>query len=342
MSALLCSTPPSMTSLSIAMATYNGARFVRAQLDSFANQSRRPDELVVTDDGSTDETIAIVEQFAQEAPFPVQVHRNPERLNYSRNFERAVFLCAGDIIFLSDQDDVWFPKKLETVLAEFDRRANIQVVVNDQLLTDAGLSHSGVTKLGNLSRAGKSSDGMIEGCSTAFRRSWAERLLPMPEAVSPLIATRDMSHDRWLNELAILLGLRFVLDRPLQYFRRTGENTTDWLLSRPDPVRFSDLAQGRAPVAPVEAWRRRMQVLDAYEQFLNAHRQYFPAGDALGRIAHERSSLQSRIDLSGMPLPRRLPAVWRLWRSGGYRYFERWMSAANDLTRSVGRQISGS
>jgi len=330
--------------ISIAMATYNGARFVRAQLDSFVAQTRRPDELVVTDDGSSDDTVAMVERFARDAPFPVHVHRNPERLNYSRNFERAISLCKGDIIFLSDQDDVWFPDKIESVLAAFERNPDAEVVVNDQLLTDAALGHSGVTKLGNLKRAGKSSDGMIEGCSTAFRASWGERLFPMPDEVSSLIASRDMSHDRWLSDLAILLGLRVVLDRPLQYFRRTGENTTDWLLSRPDALRFSDLAQGRSPVAPVEAWTRRTQVLDAYERFLNAHRSDL-TGDvegALRQIAHERSSLQSRIDLSAMPLPRRLPAVWRLWRSGGYRYFERWLSAANDLTRSAGRRSSRS
>ncbi len=330
--------------VSIAMATYNGARFVRAQLDSFASQTRRPDELVVTDDGSSDETVAIVEQFAQDAPFPVEVHRNPERLNYSRNFERAISLCTGDIIFLSDQDDVWFAEKIETVLAEFDRNPNVQVVVNDQLLTDAALAHSGVTKLGNLKRAGKSSDAMIEGCSTAFRASWGARLFPMPDGVSTLIASRDMSHDRWLNDLTILLGLRVVLRRPLQYFRRTGENTTDWLLSRPDAVRFRDLAQGRSRVAPVDAWMRRTQVLDAYERYLNAHRSDLPGNvdGALRQIAHERSSLQSRIGLSDMPLQRRLTAVWRLWRSGGYRYFERWMSAANDLMRNAGRQSSGS
>jgi glycosyltransferase involved in cell wall biosynthesis len=325
--------------VSIAMATYNGAAFVRAQLDSFVCQTRPPDELVVTDDGSADDTLDIVERFAREAPFPVHVHRNSQRLNYSRNFERAISLCTGDIIFLSDQDDVWFPEKIEAVLAEFERNPNKQVVVNDQLLTDAKLRHSDVTKLGNLKRAGKSSDGMIEGCSTAFRRSWGERLFPMPEEVSPLIVSRDMSHDRWLNDLAILLGLRVVLDRPLQYFRRTGENTTDWLLSRPTAVRFTDLAQGRSPVAPVEAWTRRAQVLDVYQDYLTVHRRGLPgdADAALRRVAHERSSLKSRIELSGMPLPRRLAAVWRLWRSGGYGYFERWMSAANDLTRSAGR-----
>ena len=87
-------------SISIAMATYDGARFVAEQLASFAAQTRLPDELVVTDDGSTDGTLEIVERFAATAPFAVHIHRNPARLGYTLNFSEAVSKCEGEIIFL--------------------------------------------------------------------------------------------------------------------------------------------------------------------------------------------------------------------------------------------------
>ena len=324
-----------MTTVSIAMATYNGADYLQEQLDSFCAQTLLPDELVITDDGSTDDTLGIAERFAAAAPFSVRVHRNAERLNYSRNFERAISLCRGDIIFLSDQDDVWFPEKIATVANEFAARPEMQVVVNDQILTDAALKHSGLTKLGNLKRIGKTGDGLIEGCSTAFRRSWGEKLLPIPREADPMVDARNLSHDRWLNELAIMLGVRSVIRRPLQFFRRTGRNTTSWIVSEPRRTSFWQLAEARLPTAPTGAWERRIGVLDLYDDFLKSHRNELP-GDvnaALAAIAHERSSLEQRIRLANMAPLRRAGAVWRLWRAGGYNYFERWMSAANDLTR---------
>src|SRR5215470_8302349 len=99
--------------ISVAMCTYNGARFLAEQLGSLAAQSRLPDELVVCDDGSTDESAEIVKDFARHAPFPVRLEVNEENLGATKNFEKAIGLCRGEVIALSDQDDVWYPKKLE-------------------------------------------------------------------------------------------------------------------------------------------------------------------------------------------------------------------------------------
>ena len=322
-----------MKRVSIALAAYNGQRYIREQLDSFAAQTRLPDQLIVCDDGSNDRTVAIVEEFAASAPFPVTLTRNPKRLGYSDNFERAISLCDGDVIFLSDQDDVWFPEKIATALEAFAANPAAQVVINDQILTDEWLRHRGLTKLGNLRRAGKTSDAMIEGCCTVLRREWAERLFPMSPRLHELVKIGAMSHDRWINELAILVGRRIMIQRPLQYFRRTGTNATAWVLSEPRQPTLRDIARERQASAPVDAWRRQIDVLDAYERFLADHP---PPGDkdaAVGKIAHQRSSIEQRIRLSGLPRWRRPWPVWKLWRSAGYRYFEGWMSAANDLVR---------
>ena len=96
-----------MTSfLSIAMATYNGERYIAEQLSSIAHQTRLPDELVLSDDASTDGTLDIVKDFMKCAPFPIRLLVNRNRLSSSRNFEVAMRACNGDIIFLCDQDDV--------------------------------------------------------------------------------------------------------------------------------------------------------------------------------------------------------------------------------------------
>src|SRR5947208_14214106 len=99
-------------SISVAMCTYNGERFLKEQLESLAAQTRQPDELVVCDDRSTDSTPHIVEAFARAAPFPVRLEVNDRCLGSTKNFEHAILRCTGALIALSDQDDVWHPEKL--------------------------------------------------------------------------------------------------------------------------------------------------------------------------------------------------------------------------------------
>ena len=103
--------------VSVAMGTYNGERFIRQQLESIAQQTLLPCELVVRDDASTDGTLTIVEEFASHAPFPVRIHKNDVRLGYPDNFMQAAILTNGDWIAFCDQDDFWLPQKLERVLA---------------------------------------------------------------------------------------------------------------------------------------------------------------------------------------------------------------------------------
>ena len=98
--------------ISIAMCTYNGAQFLQKQLDTFASQTYPPYELIVCDDGSTDATLALTESFARKVPFPVRIFKNERNLGSTRNFEKAIGICDGDLVALSDQDDEWYPDKL--------------------------------------------------------------------------------------------------------------------------------------------------------------------------------------------------------------------------------------
>ena len=109
----------SSPSISIAMATYNGENYIREQLDSLGRQSLQPLELVITDDGSTDRTLEIVEEFARTVSFPVRTFRNETRLRYADNFLKAASLCQGDLISFCDQDDIWKSEKLKTCATFF-------------------------------------------------------------------------------------------------------------------------------------------------------------------------------------------------------------------------------
>jgi Glycosyl transferase family 2 len=117
-------------SVSVVMATYNGAQFLEPQLASIAAQTRLPDELVVCDDQSSDESVEIVERFASRAPFEVRVVRNPERLGFAGNFLHAARLSRGDLIAWSDQDDVWMPEKLAVCARELESDDGVLLVTH--------------------------------------------------------------------------------------------------------------------------------------------------------------------------------------------------------------------
>src|ERR1700677_1011065 len=106
-----------MTKISIAMATYNGEFFIRRQLDSIAQQTLPPAELIVCDDGSTDSTVDIVNDFSRSALFPVVIVKNGKRLGFTANFLQAARMCHGGLIAFCDQDDVWLPHKLKRIVA---------------------------------------------------------------------------------------------------------------------------------------------------------------------------------------------------------------------------------
>ena len=179
--------------VSIAMATYNGARFLVEQLESFAVQSRLPDELVVCDDASTDDTVEILEAFMARAPFPVHIHLNQANVGYIKNFEKVLSLCEGDIIFLSDQDDVWESNKLEVIEKEF-ANPEVGMVYADAAVVDENLNALDKTMWQYVNftdekqkefTGGKAFDLLIRngyflGSSMAFRAKFRDLILPIP------------------------------------------------------------------------------------------------------------------------------------------------------------------
>lgn len=125
--------------ISIAMTTYNGARYLNDQLDSFSVQTKLPDELVVCDDKSSDNTINILDDFKRTAPFDVKIICNEENIGYTKNFQKALSLCSGDLIFLSDQDDVWLSDKVEIMSSYFNENRDIYVLLADMIIVDRDL-----------------------------------------------------------------------------------------------------------------------------------------------------------------------------------------------------------
>jgi hypothetical protein len=131
--------------LSIALPTYNGEKYLRPQLESISAQTRLPDELIITDDASVDGTLAIAEAFRSSAPFPVLIFRNRTRLGCNGNFAEAISRCSGDVIALSDQDDVWKSRHVERLMQPFLQDEAVSLVVANSDYVDENLNPTGTT-----------------------------------------------------------------------------------------------------------------------------------------------------------------------------------------------------
>lgn len=210
--------------ISIAMATYNGSSYIKEQLDSFASQTRLPDELIITDDCSTDDTINIVEEFARNSPFPVILSVNKENLGYSGNFNAALEKTTGELVFLSDQDDVWFPNKLEYMVKLAEDNPECLILMNDAALTDGLLNEVGLTKQGQIKSAGMTEKSFVMGCCCTIRRDLLDVCLPIPKEFE--------AHDNWLVEFAVGLKAKKVDDKILQYYRRHESNESQFIANR--------------------------------------------------------------------------------------------------------------
>ena len=216
---------------SVAMCTYNGARFVAEQLASIAAQTRPPDELVVCDDCSTDATIECVREFARTAPFPVRVFENEKNIGSTKNFERAVELCDGDFIAFADQDDVWLPEKLrrlEEILAnESTALAFTDGDVVDESLRPLGQRVWQTIRFGEEEqrsfREGRAfavllDHNVVTGAALALKAEFKKLILPFPNDLThdgiPVI------HDWWTALLIAAVGDVVFVSEPLFKYRQ--------------------------------------------------------------------------------------------------------------------------
>jgi glycosyltransferase involved in cell wall biosynthesis len=218
--------------VSVALCTHNGARFVSEQLRSILAQTTPPDEIVLSDDASTDNTVAIATSLVRSFALPdldFVVLRNPVALGVTANFENAIRATTGDLIVLSDQDDLWHPDRLSRALQEFASRPDLHLVFSDARLVDAAgadLKRSlfdvlEVTEhdLMALHRGHGFSvfirRNIATGATVMLRRSLLDVALPFPSG---------WVHDEWLAILAATIGqLDALTDRLIDY-RQHGSN----------------------------------------------------------------------------------------------------------------------
>jgi glycosyltransferase involved in cell wall biosynthesis len=320
--------------ISIAMATYNGEKYIKTQLESFLTQDSLPTELVVCDDCSSDETVKILIAFKDRAPFEVRIYINEKNIGYERNFEKAISYCNGDIIFLSDQDDSWKRNKIAEVEKIFKKNEKILLVINDMDITDKELNKNGHTVINQLKTSGilgENYRGFVIGCGTAFRRELNKLIMPFPKL--------NFGHDRWIHSVAHSINSRYILNISLQLHRRHGENASIWLHDEIIKPSWKDLNTKTIGLDMIPIYENQRAVHKEIENRLITIEddKFFDSNYLINKaILKEKKhqiALSNRIELlNSQGMKRKFLSIQMLLK-GEYKYFLGLKSFIKDLIR---------
>lgn len=226
--------------VSVALATYNGGKYLRAQLDSIYDQSWTDLEVVASDDASTDDTVSILEEYRHR--FGLEYEVNGKNVGLVKNFEKAISRCRGDFIALADQDDVWLPDKLENLFAAI---GGASLVYSDAYLVDRDghrlpgtlIENSGVKPVAGNAFEYFVCNTCVTGCTVLFRRNLLETALPVPVC--------ETYHDWWLAVVASRHNGVVYLPTPLVNYRQHGGNDTGANVKTPLLKRLAAHLTGR-------------------------------------------------------------------------------------------------
>ncbi len=311
--------------ISVALCTYNGEQFLSEQLESLQHQTQLPDELVVCDDGSTDNTISLVEKFAKSAPFKVRILVNKNNLGVTRNFEKALSNCEGEFLFLCDQDDIWEPEKIATMTDFLEKNPSVSVVFSDAFLVNeqATLLQQRLWDVVRLYPAqldqwsrGESIRLMlignrVAGCTMAVRRSFLRKILPFPTDIP------DFLHDTWIAFVASVLNQIQFLAIPLVKYR---QHPLQQVGTRPKNLIALTLRERLSrpheeKLAPFQKQGEELSKLYGHLQTV------IPAGNTnLNLVAEKLHFLSMRASLPNNRLLRMSPII-KEWLKGNYHRF---------------------
>ncbi len=319
--------------ISVAMCTYNGSRYLADQLDSIAEQTLAPCELVVCDDGSTDGTLELLDAFSKRVNFPVRIHLNDQNLGPTRNFEKAIGLCVGDIITLADQDDVWLPTKLERIAQVFSAHPQVGMVFTDALLVDSEMRSMKLrlwrsVRFTRLQQRSLHNGGVanvllrhnvVTGATMAFRMLHRDKVLPIPQV---------WSHDAWIALLVSFLSDVEIIREPLVLYRQHSGNQIGVAALKTKAERW------KGETFSDRCLKRITKYECVYERIVAAETWGGNRADIIARLESKIRHLKARHDISRSGW-RRVPIVIREFVLLRYhRFSERDRAFFADLFRS--------
>lgn len=215
--------------ISVAVATYNGEKYIEKQLKSICDQTRRADEIVIVDDGSKDSTVAIVQDYMSKYPeCNIRLFINETNLGYKKNFHKAMSLCEGDIIFLSDQDDIWKENKVDVLARLLEGNSNISLVSSSFVQIDSDGKEVSSNKSAYMRKMDEDKlysvplEDLIfhnasQGCAMALRKEIRDVYLKC--------FTNELPHDWVLNVVAAMNKTCYYLNSSMFFYRIHDKNT---------------------------------------------------------------------------------------------------------------------
>ncbi len=337
----------------MALCTFNGQAYVGEQIKSILEQSHPPDEIIVCDDCSHDRTIEKVRVIMQDTEIPIHLFVNSCNLGYVRNFEKAIGLCNGDIIFLSDQDDVWYNDKIETMVQPFIEDGDVGLVYSDGDIVDQHCASLGVS-IFNTRKYAKLHSGCdrqvldvvrhvdLKGCLIAFRADLRSVFLPIPENAKKV----GWGHDHWIATIAYAVTGVHVVNRALILYRRHSEHygrdkigRSSFLADRKEvaisdlfaKITYRKLANKSAVIASKEhlMLNRLYEIRKKFPDMVMC----MPRLDLyIEEIEKYMVALETRSGLRQLYLPCRVPHMLKMICKGWYvKYFRGFKSVKRDL-----------
>ena len=230
--------------VSIALCTYNGAKYIEEQLETVINQTYKNLEIIVIDDCSTDETVTIINKFA-ERDNRILLHQNKQNLGVIKNFEKAIYLCTGDFIALCDQDDVWLYDKIKFLVENIDD--NSLIYHNSQLINDAGKHLFKISDIFNMYQGDNPLAFIFFNCIPGHTSMFNRELLTYLKLYGPF--DDNFYHDWWIAFIAASYGKIKYLDKVLVNYRQHLNSLTDMSNGKEETLRIGTPKYGEINLA---------------------------------------------------------------------------------------------
>ena len=212
--------------ISVALCTYNGEKYIKEQIDSILQQTLNVNEIIVCDDQSTDNTVTVLNQYSIEHPDLFKIYCNDINLRSVKNFEKAISLCTGDIIFLSDQDDIWVTNKVEKYIEHFNKKQYIQVIASNGYCIDENSKVTEMYAIWDVPEFLREQNitfnyfelityisNIATGASMAFRKEILREVLPFP-------IIENFHHDEWIAIISANKKAFELLNEKYFYYRK--------------------------------------------------------------------------------------------------------------------------
>lgn len=307
--------------ISVAMCTYDGEKYVEEQIISILSQTIVPDEIVIFDDGSTDNTGRIIK--AVDNPI-IKFHQNKVNVGVTKNFEQAIKGCSGDIIFFSDQDDVWLPNKIETIIGAFDHHLEAYMIFTDAYLTNEKLEPFRFSLWESINfdyhkfdRSMLMSHFVAAGTTMAIKKEALKFIFPFPD---------NMFHDAWITLILTFLGHTIFINEKLVYYRQSENQQVGVRIKKNKVKRHSKFTKLKIKFLGV-GLRHYIKDLPRLKKVQSHLRRWSAEEDSYLELADYIEHLETRINLSNNKIAR-----WKGVRKEYPRYlkYEKRITAIRD------------